>query len=162
LNFSNYTVVSGDFIKGIFPMISSVLCFFTLFLTARSGNFSEVEKDDKRVFALGVIAACVWKIADSPTFAQLLLQVALIIGFIPTFKKSYNRPESENTLAWCLWTLAFVFQTAFVLLTWEGQKMALVYPINMFICHGVVAAMVVYRSKHVPTPTQEKGKEQTA
>lgn len=47
-----------------------------------------------------------WWLTNEPTFALYLTIAVDAIGFIPTFRKAYEKPESEDRLAWCLFLIA--------------------------------------------------------
>jgi len=173
LNFTSIRVMTRDKAKSLLPTVSSFLCASTFFvvlgksLYARfylhNSNYSFALSSYEVVcLVLGVIAAVVWKsslpkiLGENPTEeerraesqaakkAQVILQVALFLGFIPTFVRVATDPGAEQVFSWAVWTLTFALQTIVVLWRWKGQYMDLVYPVNMLVCHLAVALLTQY------------------
>ena len=143
LNFTTYKVMSGDWIKSIFPTISSITCLATFVIASQTGHFAVDNPYDPILLLLGALTAVVWWITRSSSHAQKILQVSLTIGFISTAVGVVNHTGVENLAAWISWTIVFLIQTAVVFLRWEGKWMDAVYPINMVVCHGVVTILIL-------------------
>lgn len=149
LNFTSYKAMSKDWVKSVLPTISSVQCILTFFLALFQGQWKELGWGDIGALIVGIIASVLWwklKKSDKDTasmVANLMLQLGITIGFIPTFQSVWVRPQSEIALCWFLWTVSFAFQTAVVILRWKGQKRDLVYPINCLWLHLVVGLLAL-------------------
>ena len=147
LNFTSYKSMTGDWIKSVFPTVSSMLCITTFILSACFGHFAHVETSDFGFLALGILAALVWWWKQSAFYAQVVLQIALFLGFVPIIISLLAHPGTENVWCWAIWTISFIFQTALVLMRWEGRYMDLVYPLwSGFTCHASVTALIIWRS----------------
>lgn len=143
LNFTSYKAMSKDWVKSLLPTLSSLLCILTFVLAAFHGRLASLDVYDKGALVLSLAASLVWWMTKSPAKAQVLLQLCVALGFIPTYLSVWNTPGNERALSWLLWTVAFVVQIFVVKLRWRGQKMDLLYPVNGAILHFVVAVLVL-------------------
>lgn len=143
LNFSSYRVMSGDWVKSLLPTLGSALCILTLVIAVFQGRLAALDAYDEISLVVGAIAAVVWWQTKSATKAQVLIQICFAIGFIPTYLSVWNDPENERLLAWAIWSLVFAIQIIVVWLRWRGQKMDLLYPINLAVLHLAVAVLVL-------------------
>ena len=147
LNFTSYRKMSGDWVKSLLPTLSSVLCVLTFVIAISRGRLGTLDVYDAIVLAIGVVASVVWWRTKSPPKAQVLLQICIAIGFIPTYLSVWNNPENERLLGWLIWSITFTIQIVVVRLRWRGQKMDLLYPVNCAILHSAVPAIVLLGSK---------------
>jgi hypothetical protein len=146
LNFTSYGSMSGDWIKSLLPTISAILCIGTFFLTLFKGGKFVFNKWDVTALSLSIFASLVWISLQSATYANLILQIAVTIGFIPTVKSVVSKPENEKPLPWFLWSSAFIFAILLVILRWNNQWQDLVYPINALLWHFAVAVISCRKS----------------
>jgi len=138
LNFTSYKKLTGDWVKSILPTANSAMCVATALLALHTGSVRSLGGIDQTCFLLGVIAGVCWWIFKSASFAQIILQVAIVVGFIPTLTGAWNKPSSEPALSWCLWVGAFIAQYFAVKFTWGGKRIEFLYPVNMTVFHSAV------------------------
>lgn len=138
LNFTSYMVMSDDLVKSILPIASSVACILTFCFAWYKGSFSRLNFWDKIVLSIGLIAGAVWWYYQSATYANIIVQIALIVSFIPTIRGVMLDAKNEKALPWWIWTLAYSLQTITVFFRWQGQFQDLIYPINCLILHGII------------------------
>lgn len=141
LNCITYIIMSGDVVKGFLPIASTVACIATFFYALKKGKLSKLNGWDTTVLALGLVSAVVWWIFRSATYANLILQICILVSFIPTYRTVWNDYRTEKALPWFLWSLAYVFVLVAVILRWRGQVQDLVYPINCFVLHLIVGIL---------------------
>jgi hypothetical protein len=75
------------------------LTIFLLSLRYGMGGFSKL---DICCLALALAGAAIWLRTDSALLALCCSTLAAKIGYLPTIKKAYFYPETENTLSWAL------------------------------------------------------------
>jgi hypothetical protein len=138
LNFTSYRKLTGDWVKSVLPTANSIMCITTALLAIHTGSVRSLSGTDQICLLLGVIAGMCWWIFKSASFAQIILQVAVVVGFIPTLTGTWIDPSSEPSLSWCLWVGSFVAQYFAVKFTWGGKKTEFLYPVNMIVFHGIV------------------------
>lgn len=138
LNFTSYGSMSKDWMKSLLPTISSILCVLTFVLTFFKQKKVKFSRWDLAALGLGLLAGLIWFLLKSATYANLILQFALTIGFVPTIRCVYKNPKSEKSLSWFLWSCAFLLSIVVVISRWNGQWQELVYPTNALLWHVVV------------------------
>lgn len=143
LNFTSYKKVTGDWVKSLLPTINSGLCILTTIFAFGTGSFLSLSVIDWVCLMIGVAGGILWFIYKSATFAQILVQIAIVIGFIPTIAGVFGRPSSEPWVVWLMWTTSFTIQYFVVKSTWKGKYMEFLYPINMVLSHGVVFVLTL-------------------
>lgn len=84
------------------------------------------------------IGLLLWKLTDSPELTLYINIFVDFLGFLPTIKKTYLQPGTEDTLAWAVGTLATILNV-FALTTWE-LKIA-VYPVYLLITNMTVTIL---------------------
>jgi hypothetical protein len=143
LNAASYLDMTGDWVKTLIPIISSimmVIIYVQLIFKVglRLGRLDAIEWS---VFGLGMAACIVWVLFRSATFGNLLFQLPFAISFIPTIRGVWRNPETEASRAWIMFAAAYFISILVVLLRWQGHLQDLVFPINAFILHGLVASL---------------------
>jgi len=152
LNVSSYAVMSGDWVKTILPLASSIACIFTFFFSLFKGKLSKVDPWDGLALGIGVISGLVWRHYKSATYANLILQASVAVSFVPTYRGVWKNPLKEKTLPWYIWSSAYILSIAVITLRWKGQYQDLVYPINCLILHAVVGLLTKRRVFTSQTP----------
>jgi hypothetical protein len=141
LNFTSYRSMSGDWVKALLPTAGGLACILTFVVALFAGTARRLDSFDKTALALGLVASLAWWQFDSATYANLILQLCIAIGFVPTYRGLWDNPRNELPLCWRMWTLAYLLTIAVVILRWNGQYQDLAYPILSFLLHGGVAIM---------------------
>lgn len=147
LNFTSYKKLTGDWVKSLLPTANAVMCILTAILSLRTGSFRVLSSVDQLCLLIGMLAGLCWWVFKSKDFAeklvQIVLEVAIVIGFIPTIVGAQHNPSSEPWQAWLLWTVSFATQCFVVKLTWKGKWIEFLYPVNMFLFHGGVFVLAL-------------------
>jgi drug/metabolite transporter (DMT)-like permease len=148
LNFTSYKVMNNDWIVAMLPIVGSAMCIFTFaFLIFSSLRLKrKIQKPDRKdiaVLLIGAVAIVVWQIFKSATYANLIVQGCFAFSTIPTIRSVWRKPRNEKPLPWFIWTGAFLVGLGIVLLKWQGNYLALVYPINAAACHLAVAILAL-------------------
>jgi len=129
VNFTSYHSMSGDWAKSLLPAISSALCILTfLLILTKGGKILEMSKFDVVSLMIGFLSVVAWRLFRSATFANLIIQFAIILGFIPTLRAVIVDPRKEHPLPWFVWTVSYTLFVAVVLLRWTNHWQDLVYP----------------------------------
>lgn len=143
LNFTSYRVMSGDWVKSLLPTSSSALCILTFVIAITRGRLAALNVYDEIALAIVIAVVIVWWWTESATKAQKLLQACGFVGFIPTYLSVWENPGNEPLLVWVIWTLMFMIQIEVVRLRWRGQRMDIVYPINLATLHLIVVVLLL-------------------
>ena len=95
-----------------------------------------------------VLGLILWRLTHSPEVALYLNVLVDGLGFIPTLKKAYLNPESEDRLAWSIATVANILNVS-ALTTWR-LKIAL-FPIYNFAFNAAVITLLLRASRKKKT-----------
>ena len=150
LNFGSYKSMSRNWVKSGLSLLGSIQCILIFVTALFVGTVGRIDRFDIAVAAIGVIAAVTWHslkrhgFAKAPHLANLIVQVALTVGFIPSFRSVWANPNGESALCWFGWTLMFAVQTAVVRLNSKEratptQWEEFVYPVNSTLLHLLLA-----------------------
>lgn len=88
-------------------------------------------------------AGTLWWIRNSAEAAQGVLQVAIFVAFIPTFKNAYLFPDLESWIPWLLWTLCFVAQFYSVKYSNPKNYIQYLYPVCGTVWHMIVFGLTL-------------------
>lgn len=88
-----------------FLLSYSVMQVVVLFLSYKYG-MGGFNKLDIVCIVGALLGLTLWIVTDNPLTAVLLNLVVDVIGFIPTIKKIYFLPETENKLSWSMAAIA--------------------------------------------------------
>lgn len=80
---------------------AGIFSFIVFFLGLRSGD-KDITKSDTVFFIAALIATGLWVFAKQPTLSVILLVVVDMLGFIPTIRKSWKKPQEETLFMWAL------------------------------------------------------------
>lgn len=141
LNCLTYLDASGDWIKALLPIASSLATIIVFLLAIKKGKLSRLDNLEKILLSLGLLSAVVWYYFHSATKANMILQVCIIISFVATFRSVWKKPKSEKAMPWFIWSSAYTLSITVVLSRWQNQWIDLLYPINCLILHAIVGIL---------------------
>lgn len=147
LNCISYIAMSRDVIKGLLPIASTIACIVVFVVSLFKGKLSKLNLGDQVALMLGFVSIFVWWGYRSATYANLLLQVCIVISFIPTIHGVWEDPKNEKALPWFIWSSAYILTIIVVFLRWQGQYQDFVYPINCLLVHGGVGILTLREPK---------------
>ncbi len=145
LNTSSYFVMSADWAKSLLTIANSFFCILTLILAFSRGKIERLDIWDRIALIIGIFAGAVWWRWQSATYANLVLQGAISVGFIPLYRGVWHNPSRERALPWLVWTVGYCVNILAVVLRWKGQWQDLAYPVNSILFHSGVAILVSLR-----------------
>lgn len=141
LNFGSYKVMSGNWVKSILPLASSIACLLTFLFAIAKGKLSRLNIWDVFALGIGFLSGCAWWWYQSATYANLIMQGSILVSFVPTMRGVRKNPKNEKALPWFIWSSAYILSIAVVLLRWQGQFQDLAYPINCLVLHAAVGVL---------------------
>lgn len=107
----------------------------------RRGN-KDITSLDTIFLILSLIALLLWLVAKQPILSVVLVSVIDILGFIPTIRKSWNKPYSETLFSYELNAvrhgISILALQQYSILTW-------LYPVTWTIANILFSLMVIMR-----------------
>jgi len=128
---------AGAWVTGFTAFVC--LAIFVLALYKGSKDFPLI---DWLSLAGAGIALLLWVATNNPVTAIILVTVIDLFGFIPTFRKSYLRPNEETMFTYSMSGLKFVVGIVAL------EKISLVtalYPASLVITNGLFISLLVVR-----------------
>ncbi|AKM84876.1 TPA: hypothetical protein DHW58_01475 [Patescibacteria group bacterium] len=147
-NAITYLVMTHDVVKSAAPISSTSACLIVFLIALSQRRATKLDPKDKLVVAIGLLSLAVWLVFKNAASANLILQPAIAISFIPTYRGVWAKPETENALPWFIWTFAYVISITVVLMRWDNW-LSLVYLAMCLILHGGVGIIASTR-RHLP------------
>lgn len=136
ISVTSYFTATDDIWKNAIPLTNIVLVLIIFALAVVNGEMKRLTATDWCSLAIGIIAIGIWK-ATTASYANLVVQAAIVIGFIPTYRMVWNDPSKEAARPWLIWGAGYFLAAIVVILRWH-QWLDLVYPINCLILHPLV------------------------
>ena len=135
LNCTSYFFMTTDWAKSFLPIASSAAGIATFFVAVFKGKMSKIDPFDAGALVIGLLAGGAWWLYKSATHANLILQISVLLSFIPTYRWVWKNAEREKGLPWYIWTFAYSLSISVVIMRWNGHWQDLAYPINCFFLH---------------------------
>ncbi len=88
-------VTAGAGIGALITLAISITTFFIFALSLFKGE-KQITLSDTIFFILALIALALWLFAHQPILSVVLLSIINIFAFVPTVRKSWNKPFSET------------------------------------------------------------------
>lgn len=137
-------VTASSFAAGAFNTLWVPLCGVIgqgtiAFLAIKRGKGNWSKFDMICLFGVG-LGLVFWWHFNSPIIALSMTLAVDLIGVLPTFKKSYQEPESENLLTWML----YLFSSIFLILSVESWTWVLgLFPIYLFTVNFIIVVLLL-------------------
>jgi hypothetical protein len=109
---------------------------FMIFLLSTKYGLGGFSKFDISCLFLALGGAAIWAYSANPVIALYYLTFVGAIGFLPTVKKTYFLPKTENSLSWTL-TMGASYLNFFAL---TSLHFKFVFPL---VCTAILQSMVV-------------------
>ncbi|MCW7493873.1 hypothetical protein ND861_14855 [Leptospira sp. 2 VSF19] len=138
-----FAQVAGNGGIGSIPIgVSGIITFLVAFFSYHKRGDIDITKSDWFFFGLALSSLPFWFYFSSPLAAVLVLSLADILGFIPTFRKGYVHPNSEPLGFY----LIFLFRNLLAMIALaEWNITTLLFPGSAGIACVVFVVMVKVR-----------------
>ncbi len=88
----------------------------------------------------GLISIVLWIIFHDPLVSLFLLIGSDFFGALPTIRKSYSGPQSEDTLTWFLTTLG---DFCLLLAVESATLFVVAFPLYLFVINGLITILTL-------------------
>lgn len=132
---------AGSWVSGF----TAIVCFVIFLLALKYGEKHIVRID--WVFLFGAFGAmALWAITEDALLAVILITIIDALGFAPTFRKSFHKPNEETALTYGLSAVKFAIAIAAL----ENLSVVTVlYPLSLVVMNGAFVVMVLVRRKQL-------------
>lgn len=124
-------------------LAAAIVCFIIFGFGVRQGN-RNITKSDTIFFILSLLALVIWLFAKQPVLSVILLSTIDMLGFIPTIRKSWHKPNEETLISYLTNTLRF----GLALLALDHYTIiTTLYPATWIIANGTFSVFLIARRK---------------
>lgn len=123
----------------------AIICYIIFALGLRNGK-KDVTKSDTAFFVIALIAVGIWIFARQPVISVILVSIVNMLGFIPTIRKSWNKPHTETLFTYMLNTfrhgISILALQNYSIITW-------LYPGTWVVANGLFSVFLIIRRRQV-------------
>ncbi len=127
------------------------ICFisFFIFLLALKYGEKKITVSDVIFFLLALAALFLWLVVKQPVLSSILIVLVDILGFVPTIRKSWNRPHSETLF---MYELSTVRQALGIFALERFNFLTALNPVVWTIVNGIFVVVLIMRRRQFPLP----------
>ena len=123
---------------------SGIISIYVAFLAYIKRSDSSITRIDRLFFIVAMTALPIWYLTSDPLWAVVILTTVDVLGFAPTFRRSYIRPFEEQLMFYVVMALRNIV----VLSALENYSLTTVlFPATIAIACLIFSLMVVYRRR---------------
>ena len=135
---------------GIGSWATGISAIFSLLIVIASFKFNKnigfITKTDWFSFFAGLLSIPLWIITDDPLWSVILVTVIDLLGFYPSFRKGYKKPQEDSTILFGLSGIKF----ALAIIALEHFSIVTVlYPLALVIADFLFVLMLIVRRKQL-------------
>lgn len=147
--------LSGGIDSGWVPIgnVAGTIIIALLSIRHGQGGFTRFDLGCLVGAAAGLVA---WALTDMPLFALLIASVVDLLGYLPTVRKAYHEPWSEDHRAWVIFLIGYAINI-FAISEWNLAIAS--YPVYQLLCCGVVVWLLLF---HKGNERQDDRRPETA
>lgn len=129
----------GSFVS----LFASLACFTIAGFAAFNGE-RDITASDTFCLVTALVAIGLWLITKQPVLSVVLATLIDLIGFAPTVRKAWNKPEDELLQSWVLTFIRYVLSVV-VLSTYSFVTVC--YPVSLVIAIGLFCLLLIHRRR---------------
>lgn len=129
---------------GSWVTLAVALIAYIIFAFGLRNRNTDITRSDTVFFILSLVAISLWLVAKQPVLSVILVSSIDMLGFIPTIRKSWNKPHSETLFTYELSAfrhgLSLFALQQYSIVTW-------LYPLSWAIANALFSVMLIVRRK---------------
>ena len=130
----------GAWITGISAAISVLIAIISYI----KREHDSITKTDWLILTVSISAIPLWIITENPLWSVILVTLIDTIGFYPSFRKAYSRPDEELAFSFFIGGLKHLF-SVFALAHYS--VITTLYPASLVIMNFLYVSLVLIRRK---------------
>lgn len=139
-------ITSGAGIGSFVTLAAGLMSFLVIVLGLTHKSTVKIVWIDNVFLILAFITLGLWLIAKQPVISAVLSSLIEVLAFVPTVRKSWNRPHTETLQSYSLNTLRYSL-AIFALQTYS--LITAIYPVTWLLFNGCFSLMLVIRRKQL-------------
>ena len=130
---------AGAWVTGFTAIIS----FTVVFVSFKNGS-KDITVTDWITFIGALLAIPLWLVTKNPLWAVILITLIDMLGFYPTFRKGYFKPNEDSVTTFTMSSVKFLIA---ILALGNYSTITVLYPLSLVIMNGLFAGMLIWRRK---------------
>lgn len=122
---------------------AALVSLFVFLLGLRNGK-KDITKTDTTVFVMALLATGIWLFAEQPLTSMILLVSAGTLGSIPTFRKSWHKPQEETLFFWSLSPIRHLISIGAIV---SYNAVTLLNPVTWVVINSAMTLLLILRRK---------------
>lgn len=143
---------SSGAVETIWVPVGCAIGHFIIAILALKYGEGGWNRFDRACFLGASISLLLWWRFSSPLIALVINIVIDFLGALPTIKKSYYKPETEDLLTWMIFLSAHTLNL-FAIKEWSFLLSC--YPLYLFCIVATIVVLLLYRKIRVPLTSSQ-------
>lgn len=119
------------------------VCIVIFLLCFKYGE-KQVKVPDMIFLILALLSLCLWLIVHQPVWSVILAVLTDILGFGPTFRKAWDKPQSETLFTWQVAAARHAFG---ILALEQFNLLTLLYPVAWTAANTLFFLLIIVRRR---------------
>ena len=134
---------------GALNLTIGTLFVIVVFLFSIKYGTKNITKSDTAILVAALSAIIIWWRLDQPLISVIMVSMIDVIGYIPSFRKSYQEPWSETLISWILFSASNIFA---ILALEEYNLLTVTYLAAITSANIALFLLCFFRRKFFPKP----------
>jgi len=134
---------------GALNLTIGTLFVIVVFLFSIKYGTKNITKSDTAILVAALSAIIIWWRLDQPLISVIMVSMIDVIGYIPSFRKSYQEPWSETLISWILFSASNTFA---ILALEEYNLLTVTYLAAITSANIALFLLCFFRRKFFPKP----------
>ncbi len=146
INSITYLSFTHDTLKGALAFTDCFTCLIITSLIIFKNHHFRLILLEKIIIILSILSLVIWYLLHSAVYANLLLQPAYILAFVPTLRNVWKNPAGESALVWLMWAFSFILTLIVVYIRWDNNPADFINPLIALILHTSVGLLALRKN----------------
>ncbi len=134
---------------GTLSMLVVTILVLAVFLLSLKFGTRNITRSDTVVLIAALLAILVWWKLSSPLLAVIMVSVIDGLGYIPSFRKTFEEPWTETPSSWAI----FAVSNALTIISLgEYNFLTLIYMVTTIVANISIFSLCLLRRKFVSRP----------
>jgi hypothetical protein len=134
---------------GALNLIVGTLFVISIFLFSLKYGSKNITRLDTIILITALLAIIIWWRLNQPLIAIIMVSVIDFLGYIPSFRKSYQEPWSETLSFWLACSLSNIFA---ILALSDYNFLTVTYIATITVANVLLFLFCLFRRKFVTKP----------
>ena len=136
--------LSGGAGWGSAPTFAAAAAGLGVFVLSLGRARAAITRSDTLFFAMALVATGLWLLTDQPVASVMVVSLVEILAFVPTLRKSWDRPDQETFSAYAVNTLRFALSTVAVQ---HYSVVTVLYPLSATLTGVLICVYLLVRRR---------------